>query len=647
MKNPFLLVALLAAAPALVHAQFLTPPEALVLDGIPPIPASVAEGVGRYTDFRSAGLLTWNPQRREMLISTRFADAAQVHRVAMPGGARTQLTFFAERVADASFHPVRDNYFVFSKDVGGGEWFQNYRYDTATGVVTLLTDGKSRNSLGAWSRDGAWMAYESTRRNGTDADLYVIDPARPETNRLLAENKGGGWYATDWSPDGRTLLVLEYISINESFLWLFDATTGQRTLLTPKDGKEQVAYGDGEFSTDGKGLYVTTDLGSEFQRLAYLDLATRRYRFLAPDLPWDVETFDVSPDGRMIAFVANEDGIGKLHLLESATGVAVPVPALPTGIASGVQWHPTQPVLAFNFASARSPQDVYTLDVTTRTIERWTTSETGGLVTDAFREAELVKWRSFDGRMISGFLFRPAARFSGRRPVIINIHGGPEGQSRPGFQGRSNYYLNEMGIAILYPNIRGSSGYGKTFLKLDNAMLRADSYRDINALIDWIADQPDLDDDRILVTGGSYGGHATLAVATHYSERIRCAVDVVGMSNLVTFLERTESYRRDLRRAEYGDERDPKTRAYLESIAPMNLLQQLKKPLFVVQGQNDPRVPASESAQIVDALKRAQVPVWYLVARDEGHGFAKKRNQDFQFHATVAFMQQCLLGEPQ
>ncbi len=200
-----------------------------------------------------------------------------------------------------------------------------------------------------------------------------------------------------------------------------------------------------------------------------------------------------------------------------------------------------------------------------------------------------------------------------------------------------------MGIVLVYPNIRGSSGYGKTFLKLDNGFTREDSYKDLAALLDWIKQQPDLDGERIMVTGGSYGGHATLAVATFYSDKIRCAVDVVGMSNLVTFLENTESYRRDLRRVEYGDERDPKMRAFLQKIAPLNNAERIKKPLFVIQGKNDPRVPWTESEQIVNTLKKGNIPVWYLLANDEGHGFAKKKNQDYQFYATVMFIQKVLL----
>ncbi len=643
MKHRFTLLVLLLAL-TFVHAQqaVISPGDNLVLDGIPPIPQSVADSVARYTEFRSAALAGWRPTRIEMLIGTRFADVNQIHHVKMPSGARTQLTFLPERIAEASFNPVNPEYFVFSKDIGGGEWFQNFRYDMSNGSSTLLTDGKSRNTLGVWARDGSRMAYGSTRRNGKDVDLYVIDPANPSSDRLLAENQSSGWSPVDWAPDGKRIVVLEYVSINESYLWIFDSNTGAKTLVTPKDENNQIFYGDAQFSHDGKGLFVTTDRESEYRRLAYLDLETKKHTFLGGKISWDVDEFRLSPDGKTVVFVVNEDGVGVLHLM-NITGKELPVPALPTGLISGIGWHPSGTHLGFNQSSARSPSDVYSLEIATRKVERWTFSETGGLNTAIFPQAELIKWTSFDGRTISGFLYRPPSSFTGKRPVIINIHGGPEGQARPGFLGGSNFFLNELGIAVIAPNIRGSSGYGKTFLKLDNGFKRKDSYQDIAALLDWIKTQPGLDGERIMVMGGSYGGHATLAVSTQYSDKIRCAVDIVGMSNLVTFLERTESYRRDLRRAEYGDERDPEMRAFMEKIAPMNNLDRLTRPLLVIQGKNDPRVPAAESEQIVAALKKRNTPVWYLMAIDEGHGFAKKKNQDFMFYAIVMFVKQHLL----
>ena len=637
-------VVLLPATPARSQTAAIPPGESLVTDGIPPIPASIAEAARRYSEFRTAAFWDWHPTRREMLIGTRFGDAQQLHLVKIPGGARTQLTFFPDPVSGASYQPTDGRYVVFSKDVGGGEFFQKYRYDVATGDITLLTDGKSRNVGGVWSHRGDRYAYMSTRRNGRDLDLWVMDPADPRTDRMVLELEGGGYAPLDWSPDDRTMLLHQGISVNESYLWLVDVATGVKTLLTTKQGTDTVAYGSAQFSRDGKGIYLTTDLGSEVRRLAYLSLLGQRYRFLSDRLPWDVDEFALSPDGRWIAFVANEDGIGALHVINAATGAERRIPKLPAGLIGNVTWRRTGAELAFSFTSARSGEDAYSLDLVTGRLVRWTESETGGLNTADFAEPELIHWSSFDGRSVSGFLYKPPVRFAGRRPVIINIHGGPEGESRPGFLGRSNYYVNELGIALILPNVRGSTGHGKTFVKLDNGTLREGAYKDIGALFDWIRARPDLDPDHVLVTGGSYGGHMTLVTATLYNDRVCCSVDVVGISNLATFLKNTSGYRQDLRRVEYGDERDSTLRAWMERTAPLNNVDKVTKPLFIVAGMNDPRVPRTEAEQMVAALKQRSVPVWYLMARDEGHGFRKKNNQDFQFYATILFTERYLLG---
>jgi dipeptidyl aminopeptidase/acylaminoacyl peptidase len=635
---------LVSTALAQTGGPVVVPGDNLVVEGVPPIPATLPEEVRRYTEFRSASLASWHPVRREMLISTRFGDTPQVHLVKMPNGARTQLTFFPERIAGAAFRPKSGDSFIFSKDVGGNEFFQLYRYDLATGDVTLLTDGKSRNTDPVWSHDGTRLVYGSTRRNGRDVDLYSVNPSDPKSDRQLMQLEGGGWTALDFSPDDKQLIVLEEISANESYLWLADSATGQKKPLTPKGGAEKVHYGGGLFSKDGKGVYTTTDKDSEFHRLAYIDLATGRHEYLTDHIKWDVDEFDLSPDGKTIAFVTNEDGIGRLHLMDTRTRKEKTAPNLPVGIIGGLQWHQNNRDLGFIMNTARSTTDVYSLDAQTGKVERWTQSETGGLNTENFSEAQLVRWPSFDGRVISGFLYMPpAGKFKGPRPVVINIHGGPEGQSRPTFQGRGSYFINELGVAVIYPNVRGSTGYGKTFLSLDNGVKREDSYKDIGALLDWIKTRPDLDSSRVMVTGGSYGGHMTYAVATLYNDRIRASLPVVGISNLVSFLERTEAYRRDLRRVEYGDERIPEVRAFMERTAPLNHAANITRPIFVVAGGNDPRVPLNEAEQMVRTVRKNGSPVWYLMAKDEGHGFAKKKNQDFQFYATVMFIREYLL----
>jgi dipeptidyl aminopeptidase/acylaminoacyl peptidase len=637
--------ALLLLAPV-ARAADLVPNPALFVDGIPAISDSVVAQAGPYAESRAASFVAWHPQLRQMLVATRFADTPQLHRVAFPGGARTQLTFFPDRVVQAHYPPDghRADHFVFSKDVGGGEFYQLFRYDLPSGKITLLTDGKSRNSLGPFNRTGVRLAYTSTRRNGKDTDLYVIDPRDPKSDRMLAQVEGGGWSPVDWSPDGTRLLVQEYVSINESYLWLFETTTGERQLITPKvTGADKISYSGGAFTSDGKAIFTATDKDGEFRRLARVELGSKEHRFLTAAISWDVEDFDLSRDGRSLAVVTNEDGTGVVHLFDARTGKERPRPKLPPGNVGAISWHQDGRNLAFTLESARHPADVFSLDARTGKVERWTESETGGLDASGAREPELVKWKSFDERMISGYLYLPPEKFSGPRPLMVIIHGGPEAQFRPGFPGRNRYLLEELGVALLMPNVRGSTGYGKTFTKLDNGVLREDSVKDIGALLDWVGTRADLDAKRIMVAGGSYGGYMSLAVSYHYADRLRCSVDIVGISNFISFLERTEAYRRDLRRPEYGDERDPAIRAFFQKVSPLFNAQKITKPMFVIQGKNDPRVPVTEAEQIVATLKKQKTPVWYLMARDEGHGFAKKKNVDYQFYATLAFIRRFLL----
>ena len=644
MKHLCSIVSILVlSAAAFAQSDAILPNENLVAEGIPKIPAALGESVGRYNEFRSAAFLSWNPKKREMLISTRFGDTAQVHLVKTPGGDRSQLTFFPDRLADALYEPTKGDSFLFLKDVGGGEFFQIYLYDLATGDTKLLTDGKSRNTTPKWSYQGDRIAYGSTKRTGSDVDMWTVSPTDPASAHMVAQLEGGGWEIGDWSPDGKQLVLMNGVSAAESYIWLLDIATGHNELLTPKSGSDTVAYGNARFAKDGKGIYMTSDADSEFQRLVYLDPASHKTSVLTSALQWDVGEFSLSKDGRWIAFEANEDGVSKLHILDTKTLKEVAAPKIPVGVIGGLEWRDQSRELAFSLSTASQPFDAYSADFATGKVERWTFSETGGLNTSKFAEPQLVHWKSWDDRSISAFLYKPPAKFAGKHPVIISIHGGPEGQVRPDFLGHDNYYINELGIAMIYPNVRGSLGYGKTFQKLDNGFLREGSYKDINALIDWIAAQPDLDASKILITGGSYGGFMTLAIATSYNDRICCSVDVVGPSNLVTFLEHTSGYRKDLRRVEYGDERDPKMHEFLEQIAPANKAKNITKPLFVIAGQNDPRVPASESAQMVEIVKKNGTPVWWLLGKDEGHGFAKKKNRDFQFFATVEFVKEYLL----
>jgi len=667
-KSLLLLIALSAAPATVLHAQVagsagpqiqvkkteadgvIKPGANLVVEGIPPIPAEIAEATRKYTEAVPVGGGSWHPVRREMLVGKRVGNVGQVHLLSAPMGAPKQLTNFPDPVGGGSWQPKKGDYFVFFKATGGNEVSQLHRYDIATGAVTpLTTDPKKRIGGGPWSNAGDRYVYSAVAVGASNAsetfktEFYTINPSDPASAKPLVTLEGVGWGVLDWSPDDKKLLIGQQISANESYVYLYDIATGERTALTPKEGDVKVSYGGARFTGDGKGLYLTTDKDSEFRRLVYMDLATRKLTPLTANINWDVEGFTMTDDKKMVAFVTNENGIAKLHVLDTATNNEIKLPKLPDGLLGGIGWHPATNELRLNITSYRTLNDVYSLDLKTGKLTHWAKTELNGYPTEGLREPELIKWKSFDGLEISGFLYRPPTSFKGKRPVIINIHGGPEGQSSPGPQGRGSYLINDLGVAVIYPNVRGSSGYGKTFLALDNGYKREDSVKDIGTLLDWIAKQPDLDKDRVMVTGGSYGGYMTLAVATNYNDRICCSVDIVGISNFNTFLKNTEAYRRDLRRVEYGDERDPKMAEFFEKISPLSNAGKITKPLFVIQGKNDPRVPYTEAEQIAAAARKNNTPVWFLMANDEGHGFSKKNNVDYQYYATILFIKEHLL----
>jgi len=632
-----------ALTPTVAQAQttdIVEKPAALIADGVPAIPAALAAETRPYMEFRTAGFAGWNAADRSMLVSTRFGNTAQIHRVATPMGAREQLSFEVEPVG-GRWSPAGD-VLVVSKDRGGDEFFQ--LYTLAEGRLTLLTDGgRSRNGFGAWSQDGRLVGYSSTRRNGRDSDLYVMDPRNPSTARLVAEVSGGGWSIADFSPDGRTALVVQYIQVTKSNLFALDLASGRMTPIG--DHSLPIAYAGAEFAPDGT-LWVTSDQDSDFQRLGRIDIATGVFTPVSAEPRWDVQDFDIAEDGGFIAYTINEAGSTRLRLLDPASGQVRTVDGLPVGIAGGLEIAPWGEI-GLTFSSARSASDAFSVNPVSLAVTRWTRSETGGLDVTRNVEPELIEVASFDGEPVSGFLYRPdPARFPGRRPLIVNIHGGPEGQSRPGFMGRNNYLINELGIAIFFPNVRGSTGYGKRFVSLDNGPdLRENSVRDIGAYLDRLGADPAIDPERVAVTGGSYGGYMCYAGAIHYGDRLRGANCVVAISNFVTFLENTEAYRRDLRRVEYGDERDPAQRARLLEISPMTRVDEINIPLMVVTGGNDPRVPASEADQMIAAVRANGRTAWHLLGQDEGHGFAKKVNQDYQFWASLLFWRETLLNE--
>ncbi|KMQ65195.1 peptidase S9, prolyl oligopeptidase [Chryseobacterium angstadtii] len=623
--------------------DFVSPNENLIAENILPIPKSLSQAIKKYSESRNAGIAGVHPNGKEIIAVTRFASTNQLHKISVPMGARKQLTFFDEPVSTASYEPVKGEYVIYNKDTGGNEFGQLFKLDLKTLESKLLTDGgRSQNGGVTWKKDGSGFYFSSTKRNGGDRDIYYMNPLKPEDTQLVLELKGGGWGISDLSEDGKKLLISEYVSANDSYLYLFDLETKKLEPITDREEKGVVQVA-GTFSKNPDEIFYVTDRNNEFSRLAILNLKTKKTEYITSSIPWNVENYDLSKDQSKLAFVTNESGINKLYILDAATKKFAPVSQIPLGLMGGVKFSNDGKSLYFSRSGADSGSDIYKMDVASQNIERWTESEQGEMQPSDMSVPKLIEWKSFDQMKISGFYYPAASKFTGKRPVIINIHGGPEGQSMASSLGSSNYFTNEMGVALIYPNVRGSSGFGKTFIAADNWDLRMNSVKDIGSLLDWIAKQPELDKDRIMIMGGSYGGFMTLATAYEYADKIRCSVDIVGISDFNTFLKNTEEYRRDLRRVEYGDERIPKMAAFFTKIAPLNNIDKIKKPMFIIQGTNDPRVPVTEAVQMRDKLKAQGKTVWYLEAKNEGHGFRKKENVDFQRLAVIRFMQEYLL----
>ncbi len=628
-----------APAPAPAETPAVPLPAALTAEQMPPVPLELAERVRPYLESRGAGFAGWDPATRAVLISTRFGNVSQLHRVAAPMGARTQISFEAEPVS-GSYAPGKGDVIVVMKDRGGDEYYQLYTLDK--GRLALLTDGKSRNSMNAWSHDGQLIGFTSTRRNGIDSDVYVMDPRDPASARMVHESKGGGWALVAFSPDKRTAYLADYRSVQDTDLYTLDLASGAMTPIG--DPAAEIAYSGLEVAPDGT-IWATSDVGADFQQLGRLDPLTGQFTPVSRE-KWDVNGFDLSDDGKTIAYVVNEAGFDRLRILDVASGKVTKIDTLPAGGIGGVQIAPWGEI-GFSLNSARSATDVWSLDPKTMQLTRWTQSETGGLDPNINVEPRILTTKSFDGLEVSGLLYQPdPAKFPGKRPLIVNVHGGPEGQSTAGFMGRLNYYLNELGIGVFFPNVRGSTGYGKTFVSLDNGPFkREDSVKDMAALIDAVAADRAVDARRIGLTGGSYGGYMCYAAAVQLKDKLTATQCTVAISNFVSFLENTNPYRQDLRRVEYGDERDPVQRAKLAEISPLTRVNEITRPMFVITGANDPRVPKSEADQMVAAIRANGGEAWHLVAADEGHGFAKKANSDYAFLAQLVFWKKHLLGE--
>lgn len=633
-------LAVLATAPVRA-ADDPRRPSAITTTGVPAIPDDLWERLRQYQAARSAVFRGWSPDGNGILIATRFGETAQLHRVYVPGGRREQVTFFEEPV-DGGFIPKnKQGNLLLRASVGGNENDQIFRFDRSTGRASRITDGKSRNLLMAVSRDGKQGVIGHNGRNGRDTDLYLFKPLAGDGEStelsLLLDVDGKFMVANDWSPDGRRLLLLRVVSATLSFPYLFDVESRKLTpLRSPID--RPARFSNPLFSADGNSVYTTCDTWGEFRELARYDLASGSWQRLSADIPWDVDSLTLDETTGRLAFTVNADGVDELYLLDGDRRTKLPLPG--PALVTGLEFSPDGKHLGLTIARAQAPADAFSLDLATNELTRWTYSEVGGLDTEQFVAPRLVRFPTFDGREIPAYVTLPPSASPDKPcPVVIDIHGGPEGQYRPFFSGVDQFLVREMGYAVIHPNVRGSEGYGKTYLSLDNAAKREDSVRDIGALLDWVATQKELDARNAAVYGVSYGGYMVLATLVHYSDRLKGGIDVVGIGDFETFLNTTAAYRRDLRRVEYGDERDPEMRAVFARISPLRNAEKIKTALMVVHGRNDPRVPFSEAEQIAERVSKQGNEVWTVYADNEGHGFAKKPNRDYQTAVQILFLQ--------
>jgi dipeptidyl aminopeptidase/acylaminoacyl peptidase len=609
------------------------------LSGVPDIPADVREAVQRYQNSRAAEFEDWLPDG-SMLIATRFGATQQLHHVKAPGAARTQVTFGAEPVASATAIPGSDR-FVMVRDTGGDEWFQLF-VRGLTGTATQLTQPGTRNQSPVFSKNGTLLAWARATKGSAEYTILGIDPKAGGTPRTLYRSDGAVAPA-DIAPDAARLVFVRGISNREDQLFELDLASGKASRIAPT--ADVAVYQQPRYLPGGKRLIAISDRGSDTRQLVEIDIATGEQTVLTPGLKWDVERYALSGDGRVLAYAVNEDGFSRVVVQDRVTRRAPPQPALPRGGLTALQFSPGGRNLAIGLTSATSAGDVWSWDVAGGALTRWTTSELGDLDPARLAEPELIRFKSFDGLSVPAFVYRPRGVPAGTRtPVIIDIHGGPEAQTRPIWNYGAPYFADVLQATVILPNVRGSDGYGKRYLNLDNAEKREDSVKDIGALLDWIGTQPALDARRVAVYGQSYGGYMSLAVMTHYSDRLVGGVERYGISDWNTFLRNTEAYRRDNRRAEYGDERVPAMRDVLTRISPIANVARITKPMLVMQGANDPRVPQSESDQVVAKLRSNGNEAWYVLFADEGHGFLKKPNNDLRREVETVFLKRLFAG---
>ncbi len=676
MQHILWLTLMLVLLPGLTHgAAQQVRRGALITENIPqPSPQRLA-AIRRYSDIRQFQFRGW--LRSGALVSTRIGRTPQAfllknpqtlshHRgfasnrtVYLPGADGNiiakpandekpsplrQLTHFHEPAREIIPSPDGDHYIV-SRDQGGDELFQGILFSSSKARPVTFTEPGYRNGHFVFSRRGKWIAWQRSSLQSPDWDIMLAPVDDPVRGRRVALQGHGALLPLSFSPDNKKLLVSHYLSISESQLLLVDLSGGTVTPVNPL--AVPVAYGKGVFTPDGKAVIVQSDEGRSFVGLVRINLQNGKKKALSPVLKGDVTGFALSRDGRTLAYAVNIGGRSIILVADARTGKVLKAPKLPVGVVTGLAFDHHGHRLGFSFDGARHPQGVWVYNWRGNVLREWTRGLAKRPAPGRFRRVQSIHYPSFTEangkrRKIPAFLYLPSRSVPRPLPVIITIHGGPEAQYRPRFSAQVQYWANELGLAVIAPNVRGSSGYGGNYVTLDDGLRREDALKDIGALLDWIAGRKDLDASRVIVEGGSYGGYMVLAAMAAYPQRLAGGIDIVGISSFVPFLQNTSGYRRDLRRREYGDERQPLVRAFLDSISPLNHAAQIRAPLLIVQGQNDPRVPAAQSARMAAAVRTTGTPLWFMLATNEGHGFRKRDNVLALRAAEADFIRFCL-----
>ena len=581
----------------------------------------------RYLDIRSAGAGRITADGRTLVFITNITGIPQAWSMPVDGGWPHQLTFADRRVGGVAPSPVDPALVVFSRDDGGNERMQIHAVDPAGfDERDLITDPDVIHRFGAFGPDGSWFVFCDNSRNGVDFDIYLgdVDGGR----RLIVELPG--WNAiSEVSPDGVSVLVGHYESNVDGRVWLIDIESGDVEDLTPHEGVEMNSPAG--YDEDGH-VYVISDRSGQFRR-AYR-LSGETWEPFGPDGA-DIDALAVDGDVGVIGW--NDGGRTILSWFDPGSLEITGAIDLPVGVAGGAEIAPDGGSITFGFSGPAHPSDVWSLPVGEAVPSRVTESSTAGIDPGSFVVPDLVTVESFDGLEIPAWVYRPEG--AGCPPVVVSVHGGPEAQERVGFNPLYQY-LVAAGYAVVAPNVRGSSGYGKTYMGLDDVRLRMDSVRDLDAVGRWVADSDDLDGSRMALFGGSYGGFMVLAGLATSPDLWAAGVDIVGIANFVTFLENTGDYRRALREAEYGSLADD--REFLESISPTSMVDSIVAPLLVIHGANDPRVPLGEATQIVDRLTELGRTVDLMVFDDEGHGIVKLPNRRTAYGRVAEFLRETL-----